>query len=115
MAVLQGDRARVLLSEEENTGVCEGSPLSAPRHATRVCVCVGGGGALGCVCVCVCFNMLHACMPHAALEEILEANGLTRDQLHNSTDQVIHIEMFLHQYPAVRSSSHLDQPLGHHA
>ena len=53
MAVLQGDRARVLLSEEENTGVCEGSPLSAPRHATRVCVCVGGGGALVCVCVCV--------------------------------------------------------------
>lgn len=37
----------------------------------------------------------------AALDELLEANGLTRQQLPAVVDQVTHLEMFLHQYPRV--------------
>lgn len=35
------------------------------------------------------------------MEEILTANGLVRDQLYTSLEQITHVEMFLHFYPKV--------------
>lgn len=34
-----------------------------------------------------------------ALDELIEANGLERDQLAESVGNIVHLEMFLHQYP----------------
>jgi hypothetical protein len=38
----------------------------------------------------------------AALGEILEANGLARDELPSNASQVTHLELFLFNYPKVR-------------